>query len=73
MQIGVNFRKTFDLKMPNIPDEMIRHFIRGYFDGDGCICKYLIKGTDNYRFTFEIVGQSEDILLSFQEFSRKTI
>lgn len=24
--------------MPNIPKELIRHFIRGYFDGDGSAC-----------------------------------
>lgn len=30
-------QKTFDLKMPNIDDNLMRHFIRGYFDGDGCI------------------------------------
>ena len=32
--------KTFILKFPTykiIPQNLIRHFIRGYFDGDGCI------------------------------------
>ena len=32
--------KTFTLKFPkedHVPKELIPHFIRGYFDGDGCI------------------------------------
>jgi hypothetical protein len=32
---GVHTRKTFTIARPNIDDEFIRHFIRGYFDGDG--------------------------------------
>ena len=35
---GVVPRKTLILKPPkNIPDSLIHHWIRGYFDGDGCI------------------------------------
>ena len=31
--------KTFKIELPHFNDEnMYRHFIRGYFDGDGCIC-----------------------------------
>lgn len=36
--LGVHERKTFNLKFPTkeqVPNEYIRHFIRGYFDGDG--------------------------------------
>lgn len=35
-------RKSLILKFPydKIPDELVRHFIRGYFDGDGCISIY---------------------------------
>lgn len=28
--------KTYTAKFPDIPENLIRHFIRGYFDGDGC-------------------------------------
>jgi len=32
-------RKSLILEYPNsIPDNLINHFIRGYFDGDGCLC-----------------------------------
>ena len=33
--------KTLILKPPkNVPTELIRHFIRGFFDGDGSLMKY---------------------------------
>ena len=35
--LGVIPRKTFLLNYPDISQELNRHFIRGFFDGDGCI------------------------------------
>ncbi|MBQ0113545.1 MAG: LAGLIDADG family homing endonuclease, partial [Bacteroidales bacterium] len=38
--LGCTPNKSLTLKFPNediLPKEYIRHFIRGYFDGDGCI------------------------------------
>lgn len=34
---GVTPSKTYHLTWPNLPDHLMRHFIRGYFDGDGCV------------------------------------
>lgn len=35
---GCTPRKSLTLKFPNtVPDNLIRHFIRGYFDGDGSV------------------------------------
>lgn len=34
--LGIVPRKTFILEFPKINSEFIPHFIRGYFDGDGC-------------------------------------
>ena len=53
--------KTFNLQFPNIPKPLYNHFIRGYFDGDGCIS---IKDRLNRRklngscmtYQFSIVG-----------------
>lgn len=37
---GVLPRKTFDCKFPyNIPNNLYKHFIRGYWDGDGYLAK----------------------------------
>ena len=35
--LGCVQAKTFKLKFPKIRCDLVRHFIRGYFDGDGCI------------------------------------
>lgn len=40
IKLGCIPRKSLKLKsIPNISSSLIRHFIRGYFDGDGCITK----------------------------------
>lgn len=46
--------KTLSLEnIPNtIPDELIRHFIRGYFDGDGTVYNYICKGKNKLVFGF---------------------
>ena len=43
---GVIENKTFKIVFPSynkVPKKLIHHFIRGYFDGDGCICVYKVK------------------------------
>lgn len=62
---GIVPRKSKIAKLPNIDEKLIRHFIRGVFDGDGCLT-YSLDG--NYRrYTFSIVG-SEDLMLSIKKF-----
>lgn len=36
LQLGFTPRKSLSLIFPNIPDNILNHFLRGYFDGDGC-------------------------------------
>ncbi len=36
LEIGLTPRKSRTLQMPNISDELFFHFLRGFFDGDGC-------------------------------------
>lgn len=38
-ELGCLNNKTFKITFPNIEDNLMKHFIRGYFDGDGCISK----------------------------------
>ena len=54
--------KSLVLKRPNIDDDLIRHFIRGYFDGDGCVS--FNKELNNHIYT--ILG-TEDILSFIKE------
>lgn len=36
--LGCVQRKSLVLEFPVLHDDLLKHFIRGYFDGDGCIC-----------------------------------
>lgn len=53
---GIHSRKTFTIKEPNIDKDLMNHFIRGYFDGDGSFSfnpeKYIIKS--------QLISASED-------------
>jgi DNA-binding CsgD family transcriptional regulator len=46
--------KTYTAKFPNIPGDLIRHFIRGYFDGDGCFT------FTEKTFDIDFLGASKD-------------
>lgn len=39
VRLGVVPKKSLVVKFPNMSPEYTNHFIRGYFDGDGSICK----------------------------------
>lgn len=36
---GITNNKSLKIEFPMLEDELIRHFVRGFFDGDGCIVK----------------------------------
>lgn len=63
-------RKTYTLKFPNIKENLYNHFIRGFFDGDGCLS---VKDRRNRRvrgacmtYIFNITGK-ESVLLKIQD------
>lgn len=59
---GVMQNKTKQLdKIPNIPKELIHHFIRGYFDGDGCVCLDKQHNHPKADFTCGSLNFLEDI------------
>ncbi len=35
--LGMKERKTKSMAIPNVPKKYFSHFVRGYFDGDGCV------------------------------------
>lgn len=55
---GCKQNKTGEEIFPSIPKELKRHFIRGYFDGDGCISYYDVEDP----YTFNIVCANESFL-----------
>lgn len=52
---GVIPRKSGKETMPDLPQELASHFIRGYFDGDGCIT-HGYKKEGWYRAKLSILG-----------------
>ena len=52
---GITENKTLTLQFPDLPEDMIRHFVRGYFDGDGSWSYH--KSTNQYQF--KVVGTKE--------------
>ena len=76
-KLGIVERKTYsDMYIPKqIPERLIKHFIRGYFDGDGSIM-YSVREPNpknrekNPRVTgrFEICAKKSSILLDIQKY-----
>lgn len=63
MNLGVVPRKTGKEVIPSeIPENLVRHFCRGFFDGDGSITR--THGNIYYRF--KLGSASEHILQQFQ-------
>ena len=59
IRLGCPPRKSMILEFPTpeqVPDDLIRHFIRGYFDGDGCVCLRKFKKSDRTSLDASIVG-----------------
>jgi intein/homing endonuclease len=49
-ELGCVPRKSLILEFPKLDIKLQKHFIRGYFDGDGCICE------NNNKYYFSIVS-----------------
>ena len=65
-EYGLNQAKTYNLQLPTIERSLMRHFIRGYFDGDGCFS--VIKRSDRKNpnskiFQFNITGMEKPLLI----------
>lgn len=54
---GVVQNKTFQLKFPDfLNEDLLPHFIRGYFDGDGCISGRIRKDRNVMRYSVNIMS-----------------
>lgn len=67
--LGCTPNKSLTLRFPNILENLIRHFIRGYFDGDGCITRYVNIHTVTPRAT--VLG-TIDMLNNITKYSDTT-
>ncbi|MBI5003981.1 hypothetical protein HZC00_02725 [Candidatus Kaiserbacteria bacterium] len=48
-RLGFSSRKSNVMLFPNVPDEFLGSFIRGYFDGDGCVYFKNLKFADRKK------------------------
>ena len=64
INLGCIPNKTKVLKFPSLREDLIRHFIRGYFDGDGC----LQLQNKIYHCRFDIACASKQFLESMRPY-----
>lgn len=62
---GLTHNKTFNLIVPNLRDDLLRHYYRGLIDGDGCFYFNKTGGVD-----FSLVG-TKNVCESFLKFCDK--
>jgi len=52
-------KSTLNPPMPQVPDEVFHHFVRGWFDGDGSVGLYFNSTTERWRCVWTIYGSRE--------------
>lgn len=57
-EYGLGQAKTYTLELPILEDSLMQHFIRGYFDGDGCfsVIKRKDRTENSLTYQFNITG-----------------
>lgn len=53
--LGMTERKSLTARLPNLKKDLMRHFIRGFFDGDGCVYNSTTK-KGSYQKTYTYVS-----------------
>jgi len=69
LAIGIGPRKSLTLRFPAMPIEMQRHFVRGYFDGDGSLSIYTSRSV-NSSLQYARVALCTSSLAFAEELSR---
>jgi len=67
--IPISNKSSEQLKIPNMPNDLIRHFIRGYFDGDGTV--FIANKNTNIKNKYlkvNICSPTENILKEMQNY-----
>lgn len=73
IKLGFGCNKTYqNLNLPKLSNELLRHFIRGYFDGDGCITGWVTNDKfKRFRYSFDICSKTKSILEDIQNYFNK--
>ena len=70
INMGITGKKTYDLDSSItkfIPEDLMRHFLRGFFDGDGSVSwgKHYSSGN---KYLIQVAGNEEFLLGTFQKY-----
>jgi hypothetical protein len=66
-KLGIHSNKTVVVKYPDIPDNLQNHFMRGVFDGDGCISLRTDKRDNSQRGQVNICSGSYDFIKEYYD------
>jgi len=66
-KLGISSNKTMVVKYPDISIKLQNHFIRGVFDGDGCISLRTDKRDNKQRGQFNICSGSYDFIKEYYD------
>lgn len=74
-QLGFSQKKSKTLRLPQIPQECVGDFVRGYFDGDGCVYfkKHWVRTRheDRWVFTTRFTSGARFFLEELQDLVKK--
>lgn len=65
--LGLTPRKSLKLVFPQIPPRYFSYFLRGYFDGDGCLMSWVPKGQFASRILVAFTSGCEYFLKTLSE------
>ena len=68
MKYNIHQNKSYDIDIPEIENKLIKHYLRGFVDGDGSFHYHYDQKNNRYRYSFEIVGASMCFMKNAQEF-----
>ena len=66
---GFTKNKSFDCNMPSLREDLIRHYIRGYFDGDGCLCFTNKSFRINFTTASKVLNDDVSKVLNLENFN----
>ncbi len=78
IELGMTPRKSLTIKFPKTPNHLLCHFIRGYFNGDGCadFRQRVRKDRKNKVYSsimFMLTCGSKEFLSSTREILKSTL
>ena len=73
IKIGLYPRKSLNIKFPNIQEELIRHFVRGFFDGDGGVYNYKNKTSITFVSGEFFLQELQELLIKYINVSKTKI